>query len=54
MREATGFYKLFVDTSKVLLSRTTEVGSRTLVLGAVGGEETHGMYLNDGWIGRSV
>lgn len=47
MREATGLWLLFIEGLKVVLSRTTEVGSRTLVAGAVGGLETHGKYLND-------
>ncbi len=32
---------------KLLLARTTEVGSRTLVHAATAGEETHGQYLDD-------
>ena len=32
--------------------RKTEVGSRTLVLAAQGGSETHGQYLNNGKLGR--
>lgn len=32
---------------KTLLARTTEVGSRTLVAGAAGSEESHGMYMTD-------
>ncbi len=33
---------------KPLLARTTECGSRTLVAGAVAGEESHGKYMSDG------
>jgi len=47
MREATGLWLLFIEGLKAVFSRTTEVGSRTLVAGAVGGLETHGKYLND-------
>jgi retinol dehydrogenase-12 len=47
MREASGLWLLFIECLKVVLSRTTEVGSRTLVAGAEGGLETHGQYLND-------
>jgi hypothetical protein len=32
---------------KLLLARTTEVGSRTLLHGASSGKETHGQYLDD-------
>lgn len=35
---------------KALLARTTETGSRTLVLAASGGPETIGQYLSDGTI----
>ena len=48
MREATGLWLLFIEGMKFVLSRTTEVGSRTLVAGAEGGLQTHGQYLNDG------
>jgi retinol dehydrogenase-12 len=47
MREVTGLWLLFIEGLKVVLSRTTEVGGRTLVAGAEGGLETHGQYLND-------
>lgn len=33
---------------KQVLARTTEVGSRTLVLAASAGEESHGKYMSDG------
>ncbi|KAI9799896.1 MAG: hypothetical protein M1833_003818 [Piccolia ochrophora] len=35
---------------KGLAARTTEVGARTLVAGAAGGEATHGKYMQDGVI----
>lgn len=47
MREATGLWLLFIEGLKIVLSRTTEVGNRTLVAGAEGGLETHRQYLND-------
>jgi retinol dehydrogenase 12 len=47
MREATGAWKLFIDTLKVILARTTEVGGRTVVAGVERGKESHGQYLND-------
>jgi len=34
------------------MSRTAEVGARTLVLAAEGDEETHGQYLNDCKVGK--
>ncbi|RHZ57469.1 putative short-chain dehydrogenase/reductase family protein [Aspergillus thermomutatus] len=33
---------------KMVMARTTEVGSRTLVAGAAAGEESHGAYMTDG------
>lgn len=35
---------------KLVLARSTEVGSRTLVAGAAAGEESHGKYMTDGCI----
>jgi hypothetical protein len=35
---------------KVLLARSTEVGSRTLVAGATAGLESHGAYMTDGHV----
>lgn len=35
-----------------LVARTAEHASRTIVLAAEGGQETHGEYLDDGRIGR--
>ena len=36
-----------VKLGGLIVARTTEVGSRTLFAGAVGGEKTHGMYMSD-------
>jgi len=47
MREATGLWLLSIEGMKIVLARTTEIGSRTVVAGAVGGLDTHGQYLND-------
>lgn len=35
---------------KLVLGRSTEVGSRTLVIGASTGLESHGAYINDGYV----
>ncbi|MCJ1371483.1 hypothetical protein MMC20_002700 [Loxospora ochrophaea] len=35
---------------KLLLARSTEVGSRTLVAAAMAGTESHGKYMNDGHV----
>ncbi len=48
MREEQNFLvRTVVATLKWLLARTTEVGSRTLVAAASGGEETAGKYMAD-------
>ena len=49
-RNTTGFVGVFLWLLKALLARTTETGSRTLVLAASGGPETNGQYLSDGTI----
>lgn len=36
----------FMYILKLILARTTECGSRTLVSGSEGGPETHGQYLS--------
>lgn len=38
--------------SGLLVGRTAEQGSRTLVAAAVAGEESHGMYMCDCKVGR--
>lgn len=45
-REAGLTFKLM----KLILARSTEVGSRTLVAGAVSGLESHGAYMTDGHV----
>jgi NAD(P)-dependent dehydrogenase (short-subunit alcohol dehydrogenase family) len=39
---------------KMVLARTTEVGSRTLVAGATAGLESHGSYMTDGHVENSA
>ncbi|KAF6799589.1 short-chain dehydrogenase reductase [Colletotrichum sojae] len=52
-REATGFwFKLYLRLLSATLSRTAEVGSRTLVHAAYGDDETFGEYLEDCGVGR--
>lgn len=46
-REITGPLSAAFSVMMVLLARTTEVGSRTLVHAALSGPETHGQYLAD-------
>lgn len=47
MREADGLNARYISLMKVLLSRTAEVGGRTLVWAAYGGKDTHGAYLDN-------
>lgn len=52
MREWTGL-KLFVfKIMRLFFARSTEVGSRTTINAAEGGEETHGQFLDDCTIGE--
>jgi retinol dehydrogenase 12 len=46
-RHATPVLYFFIKLGGLILARTTEVGSRTLFAGAVGREESHGMYMSD-------
>ncbi|KAK3723676.1 hypothetical protein LTR37_001557 [Vermiconidia calcicola] len=39
---------MMLEVIKFFLARSTEVGSRTLVAGAMAGEESHGTYMSDG------
>lgn len=52
MREWTGLKLIIFKFFRAFLARSTEVGSRTLVNAAEGGEETHGQYLDDCGIGE--
>jgi retinol dehydrogenase-12 len=47
MREANWYRRIWFSIMKSLLARTAEVGGRTLVNAAEGGDATHGAYLND-------
>jgi retinol dehydrogenase 12 len=46
-RNVTGFRALIFWFMKVVIARTAEVGSRTLVASAIGGPETHGKYMSE-------
>jgi retinol dehydrogenase 12 len=46
-RHATFPLNFFVWLGTVLIGRTTEMGSRTLVAGAEAGKDSHGMYMTD-------
>jgi len=52
MRNATGGFLIWGTALKYAISRNCEVGSRTLVHAAEGGEETNGKYLNDCQVGQ--
>jgi len=46
-RDIVGVKGLFFALFKLILARTTEVGSRTLVAAASAGDESHGQYMSD-------
>ena len=52
MREWTGLKLIIFKIFRAMLARSTEVGSRTLINAAEGGEETHGQYMDDCRIGK--
>lgn len=52
MREWGGLKLIIFKMFRALFARSTEVGSRTLVNAAEGGEETHGQYMDDCGIGE--
>ncbi|KAH6857122.1 hypothetical protein B0I37DRAFT_403532 [Chaetomium sp. MPI-CAGE-AT-0009] len=52
MRHEGPFFQVYLKGLQKMLSRTPEEGSRTLVHGAAGGEETHGQYLDDCKVGK--
>ena len=54
MREWTGLKRMIFMFVRSLFARTTEVGARTLVNAAEGGEETHGQYMDDCVVGKYV
>ena len=52
LREWTGFKAFQLKVLQVLLFRSTEVGSRTILNAAEGGKDTHGQYMDDCKIGK--
>lgn len=52
MREWTGMKLFIFKIFRALFARPTEVGARTLINAAEGGEETHGQYMDDCRIGK--
>jgi len=46
-RETTGLIFIMFSVMKLLVGRSAEAGSRTLVGGASAGPETHGKYISD-------
>jgi len=53
-RESTGVGRLVVGLVYLLIARSSEAGSRTLVAAGAGGEETHGKYMADSHVTRYV
>jgi retinol dehydrogenase-12 len=47
VRDPGAMLKLVTSIAKRVVMRSAEEGSRTLINGAGGAEETHGQYLND-------
>ena len=54
MREWMGLKQMMYRITRSVFARTTEVGARTLVNAAEGGEETHGQYMDDCRVGKYV
>jgi retinol dehydrogenase-12 len=52
MRDAKWPYTWWLTFLKMTLSRTPEVGGRTLIYAGEGGDETHGQYLDDCKVGK--
>ena len=52
MREWSGLKLIVFKIFRTIFARSTEVGSRTTVNAAEGGEETHGQFLDDCTIGE--
>ncbi|KAK4040660.1 hypothetical protein C8A01DRAFT_15502 [Parachaetomium inaequale] len=53
MRHEGPLFQIYLRVLRKMLARTAEEGSRTLVHGAEGGEETHGQYLDDCKVGSA-
>ena len=54
MREWTGMKQAVFRVARTIVARKTEVGARTLIAAAEAGEESHGQYMDDCRIARSV
>jgi hypothetical protein len=54
MRHEGWLFQIYLKGLRKMLARTAEEGSRTLIHGALGGEETHGQYLDDCKVGKYV
>lgn len=52
MREWSGLKMVIFMIFRAFLARSTEVGARTLINAAEGGEDTHGQYMDDCQIGE--
>ena len=52
MREWTGLRLFIFNTIRSMVGRKTEVGARTLIAAAQGGQETHGEYMDDCKVGK--
>ena len=53
-REFTGWKMIKMAGLKMIIARTSEMGSRALISGIVAGDDSHGQYLADAAISRSV
>lgn len=51
-RETKGVSKIFMTIMQTMIARSTEVGSRTLIAAAAGGEDTHGKYMADSRVSK--
>ena len=54
MREWTGMKQAVFRIGRTIVARKTDVGARTLIAAAEAGEESHGQYMDDCRIARSV
>lgn len=52
VRDWSGLKLLIFKIMRAIFARSTEVGSRTTINAAEGGEETHGQFLDDCKIGE--
>ena len=54
MREWTGMKQAVFRVGRTIVARKTDVGARTLIAAAEAGEESHGQYMDDCDVSRSV